>query len=711
MSTLPVQYTTGGLKVEIPTKVLREIENWLGFSLPGNLPRLTNDYKDCRFSDGQRRNKKDYALCRSGRGIKAYNWKNGVDKQKFFSLGDYSFKEAPKRKPQPVKLCEVEFKKLSQTIPPDHPYIKKKQIDISGLNIRHKGNDLYVPIFSPKGQIVSWQMISEGGGKWFKNGHTLPSGHHFPIGENIKEKVYVAEGVATGVSIFQITGQRVYVSFSKSNLDNVAKILLKKFPKKTIVMCLDNDGENTHKPQIEDQRLEIVFPEEKGDFNDCQSDEKEQNKLINGLKAIPEGAKKMKKLLSKLGYKVRLNLRSNAFEVWGLMREKKWQEITDEMRSYLFLHIKELDQKLKKYSFEDNLKTLCLINEEDPFKTWLEKRKWDKKERLTDFLSECFKITGEGNKALAEWAFKSILLAVVKRTFNPGEKHDEFIILKSEQGLGKSSLFYHLLPDKMLFTNSLSFSSQYKTMVELIQGVALCEVAELSGFKKTDIERMKNFITTQSDCVRLPYRRDANHYPRRTIFVGTTNDNTPLPDDITGMRRFCVVSLEKKISFSDIIKKVIKNRDQLWAEAVYLYKAGVSARLPENLWKVSADISEKYRGGDLVFEDKFRQMIAGKSEIILANVLKEMKDGTGDGQERRGGGWIQNMGKAYQSKAKEILLSLGYKESRPSRNGIRQRIWMNKNVEEQNTNDLHKQTYGEEREKEDLKVIHPHPFG
>ena len=693
--------------MEIPIKTLRKIEDWLGFNLP-NIPRLTNDFKDCRFGDGKKKNKKDYSLCKAGKGFKAFNWKTG-DK-KFFTCEDHDFKESvPKYKPQPPKTCETEFNKLSKQIPENHPYLLQKKISAKNLNIRHFRCILYIPVLY-ESKIISWQQINNDGDKWFKPGHKLPKGHYFPIGESTEKKIYCCEGFATGVSIFQITGQRVYCCFSKGNLDNVAEMLLKKYPKNEIIMCLDNDKKNTHKTEIEDKRLEVVVPDLPGDFNDPQNvNDKEKNKLINGIIKIPKEAKIMQRILNKLGYKLRLNLRSSCIEIWGFMKEKKWIQITDELKSWLYLEVKEL-KKIKKYEFEDQRKTLALLNKEDPFKTYLERLKWDgyKKEddpKLENFLFKCFKIPKEANQELAKWAFKSILLAIVKRTFEPGAKHDEFLILKSKQGYGKSSLLYHLLPWGDLFTNSISFSLSEQKKVEIMQGLALCEVAELSGFQKVDIERMKNFITTTRDRGRLPYRPDAQHYPRRCVFVGTTNDNKPLPDDITGNRRFVVINLEKSLSVEDIIKLVKKYRDQLWAEAVYLYKKGESARLPSTLWDISAEISEEHRGGDIVFEDKFREKIAGASEVILADILKEMKDGyetkIGDKYVKKGGGWIRDISVKIQSKAKEILKNLGYEEKRPRKpDGTRPTIWLNEEFKKKDKDKLHEQVYGEQKKPE-----------
>ena len=708
-----MQSPHGGFKVEIPIKTLREIEDWFGFTLP-TLPKLTNDFKDCRFGDGKKKNKKDYSLCKAGKGFKAFNWKTG-DK-KFFACEEHDFKESvPKYKPQSPKTCETEFNQLSKAVPENHPYLHKKQISVKNLNIRyHKGN-LYIPVLFQE-KIVSWQQITNEGDKWFKPGHKLPAGHYFHIGKNVKGKIYLCEGVATGASIFQITGAKVFCSFSKANLDNVAKMLLKRYQKNIIVMACDNDGKNTWKTEVKDKRLEVVFPDLPGDFNDHQKSKKEQNKLLHGERKIPKEVKMMRSALSKLGYRIRYNDRSNKTEIYGFTKGK-WEDMNDEIRSFIYLEITEIKdfQKLKKLAFEDRLKAIAVSCKEDPFKTYLEKIIWDKTPRLKKFLFECFNIEGKNNIALAEWAFQSILLGCVTRTFRPGSKHDEFIVFKGQQGLGKSSLFAKLLENQDFFTNSISFSSQQKEIVENIQGKVLCEFSELSGFRKFDIDKLKNLISTPIDNARLSYRRDSAGYPRKCIFIGSTNDLKPLPCDLTGMRRFVVIELKEKIKFEAIIKKVKEERNQLWGEAVHLYKEGKSARLPKELWEISAEVAEEHRSGDTIFEQKFMEKINGQREVVLGKILKEMKDGVGEGKDARDKGWITNMSPLHQSQAKEILNKLGYKETRPMKNGIRQRIWVNESVTNAQADftkkaddELYFQAYGEIRDDDRVDLIKLH---
>ena len=305
---------------------------------------------------------------------------------------------------------------------------------------------------------------------------------------------------------------------------------------KTVVVCLDNDKNNLYNPKISNSRLVFLRPEKsEKDFNDLQDDPLEQNKL-RGLvpvwnpaplkKDLPREVSSLKKKMENLGYELRLNTRKDRIEIKGFPSEK-WAEVTDEGYSELFLEIKGEEGKLNKTGFEDRFKALSYNKQVDPFKEYLKSLEWDGTKRLESFLFDVFDVPEASHIPLGKWALKSILLATVRRTFEPGSKHDEFVILQGTQGIGKSSFLYHLFEDKSLFANTVSFSDPYPRIVEGILDKAIIEIAELSGFKRADLEKMKNVISTQKDTVRLPYRRNARDYQRRCIFIGTTNGLYP----------------------------------------------------------------------------------------------------------------------------------------------------------------------------------------
>ena len=71
-----------------------------------------------------------------------------------------------------------------------------------------------------------------------------------------------------------------------------------------------------------------------------------------------------------------------------------------------------------------------------------------------------------------------------------------------------------------------------------------CEWAELeSVFRRRDIAATKAFLSSDTDLVRAPYARKAEKMPRRSIIVGSTNEDQFL-NDSTGNRRFWVVPVK-----------------------------------------------------------------------------------------------------------------------------------------------------------------------
>lgn len=103
------------------------------------------------------------------------------------------------------------------------------------------------------------------------------------------------------------------------------------------------------------------------------------------------------------------------------------------------------------------------------------------------------------------------------------------------------------------------------------------EMAELAGLKKADIESIKHFISKQEDTFRPAYARVAETFPRQCVFVATTNENTFLRDP-SGNRRFMPVDIwNKKLVDNEELKALINDPDeidQIWAEAVYMFRKG-----------------------------------------------------------------------------------------------------------------------------------------
>lgn len=167
----------------------------------------------------------------------------------------------------------------------DHPYLVRKQISASGLKVAGDGR-LIAPLLIA-GEIVSLQYIAADGMKLFlKGGRT--AGASWLIGEHQgAETYYVAEGVATGLTIFEATGQPVAIAYSASNMTATAKAL-REYAGDTarIVIVADNDtsgtGQKEGKKAAESIGATLVIPPSQGqDVNDYVNDGGDLPALLN----------------------------------------------------------------------------------------------------------------------------------------------------------------------------------------------------------------------------------------------------------------------------------------------------------------------------------------------------------------------------------------------------------------------------------------------
>ena len=208
-------------------------------------------------------------------------------------------------------------------------------------------------------------------------------------------------------------------------------------------------------------------------------------------------------------------------------------------------------------------------------------------------------------------------MGAVARTYEPGEKHDEMVILVGPQGLGKSTVWAWLLPPgdrRQWFSDGLKFHADVKAQVEALQGRVIVEAAEMSGSTRTEVESIKAFLARQDDgAVRLTYRRDPIDLPRRCVIVGSTNDPRCLPNDPSGNRRFIPVPVSA--GNPRAIRTFINQwRDQLWAEAVHRVRVNKEqAWLPDELKTQQAALTEQYRATDEIAEDAVQEYLAGSA--------------------------------------------------------------------------------------------------
>lgn len=194
--------------------------------------------------------------------------------------------------------------------------------------------------------------------------------------------------------------------------------------------------------------------------------------------------------------------------------------------------------------------------------------KWDGVPRLDVWLEECLGAKA-GSPEYLPLVGRVFILGMVYRVMQPGCQWDYMIIFEGAQGKGKSSAL-RVLGEPWYSDTHLQVGDKDAYMQ--LEGVWLYEIGEMDSFNRSEATAVKAFVTTRFDRFRPPYERRLLNQPRQVAFGGSTNQGEYIKDP-TGARRFwpvrtCRIDLEKLRAW----------RDQLFAEALELYRQGVSPR-------------------------------------------------------------------------------------------------------------------------------------
>lgn len=208
----------------------------------------------------------------------------------------------------------------------------------------------------------------------------------------------------------------------------------------------------------------------------------------------------------------------------------------------------------------------------DPVRDYLDSLDWDGTPRLdrifVDFL-------GARDTIVARTAARKSFVAAVARTYDPGCKFDNMTIIHGPQGIGKSTLLSVM--GGAWFSDSLT-TFEGKDAAEMLQGIWIIEVGELTAMNKKDTNAVKQFLSKRDDQYRAAYARHPVTHPRRCVFFGTSNEEEFLRDQ-TGNRRFWPVDVGEQDPVMSIWRDLPQLRDQLWAEAVTRYRQGEKLHL------------------------------------------------------------------------------------------------------------------------------------
>lgn len=318
----------------------------------------------------------------------------------------------------------------------------------------------------------------------------------------------------------------------------------------------------------------------------------------------------------------------------------------------------ELDVSFPKQWVIDSVREIAAETTYHPVKEYLEQLTWDGTSRIGQVLTE---VLGADATEINLTYVQSFLVSAVARALceDPaGVKVDTVLILKGEQGIKKSTFFQTLAGP---FFSDTQVDLRNKDSFLALRGTWLLEWQEFEHtLGRTAIAVVKQFLSSRVDTYRPPYGREQITQARRCVIVGTTNEDHFLFDS-TGSRRFWIIDVNRVN-----IETLRRIRNQVWAEAVYLFKQGCPWWLDSDAERERELLASKYA------EEEPWEVLVNKwlcdnnitdvsaDEVLIRCIQKEHKD----------------IKKSDQQTIAIILRKAGFVRSRIQNKAVREYRWM-----------------------------------
>jgi predicted P-loop ATPase len=274
---------------------------------------------------------------------------------------------------------------------------------------------------------------------------------------------------------------------------------------------------------------------------------------------------------------------------------------------------------------------------------------WDETKRVPTWLQTYLGAKGDAKYLAAIGSM--FLIAMVARIFEPGCQADYMLVLEGAQGIEKSKACRVLAGE--YFSDSLPENLTSKDARQHLRGKWLVEIAELAAFTKAETEPLKAFITRRTEKYRPPYGHHDVDEPRQCLFIGTTNKPVYIKDE-TGGRRFWPV----KCGAIDI-EALIRDRDQLFAEAVRRYRAKQKWWPDREFEQELAEPEQSSRTEVDPWFEKIADYVDGSTEVYMLEILQNAVDLE-----------VSRVDPAHARRAAAVLHQLGWAPGKRDKRGV-----------------------------------------
>ncbi|MGF1492856.1 MAG: VapE domain-containing protein [Microcoleaceae cyanobacterium] len=394
-----------------------------------------------------------------------------------------------------------------------------------------------------------------------------------------------------------------YNCFNCGDTKGIARILTE--PDREYQQWIDriNQGHITAE-QLE--RLEAIQ-------NGLEEAYQEQEKH-NQITELPKVLKQFLLLRRTVKNRIRFNQMTQEIEIDGRPTDLEYPQL--EIAMNFGLEIKTGTRQL-----EGMISKIALENAYNPIRNYLEQchERFQKSARSVSFLDDLSKRYFGTTDPIHDIYLKKTLIAAIARIVFPGCKHDSTLILQSEQqGIGKSTFFKVLFGEEN-FCDDMGDFNQKDQLLKVHTSWCLewAELETVVGRKMNGA--VKAFLSCTEDRVRPPYARKLKRMPRKSIIVGTSNQQDLLTDP-TGSRRFWIIPVKQVVP----IEQLRRERDLIWGAAMELFHQCYPWHLTLEEQKMSNQANEEFYSFS-VLDDRIEEFIADKSEATTQELLDALQ--------------------------------------------------------------------------------------
>jgi hypothetical protein len=291
--------------------------------------------------------------------------------------------------------------------------------------------------------------------------------------------------------------------------------------------------------------------------------------------------------------------------------------------------------------------------------------KWDGKNRLDTWMMDC---CGSPQNDLTAWIGYVTIMQMIARARTPGCMARLVTIFEGPENKGKTSCI-HALGNPWSMTFDMSMDSKEAHMA--VHGCWVAELAELDTLRKTTETRLKSFVSQTKDTYIPKFANHKISHLRRTVFIGTTNEDNYLPGQ-TGNTRWLPI---KTLWFD--IERIQAEREQLFSEAIAIFEGTPDIQWweeKESICHLLAAARDDRRIVN-VYEDPMQAWLDGtdrydgthKRDITFQEIATEYL------QADSPQAWKDPM---MQRQIREALRAIKWRPSRVTRNGRQVRGWV-----------------------------------